>query len=261
MTTPTPFVRPRAVEDPELRVIGFHHAGGSASAYYPLHRELPETWELLLLDLPGRGKRYGEEPLEDLGEAVALAVADLEPWSDAPLALFGHSYGSLVALETARALDAVGRPPVWLGVSGRVPPGYRTLRRLSLLPDDALLRELGAMGGLPEQLTRVPEFVERFVRLTRSDLRAVESFRPAQDRTPLPCPISVFCGTEDAWGPPAAMAGWGLETSAGHRRRVYHGGHFYFLGDAMPGFAHDLVAEIGAALAPDGARVPTGALR
>ncbi|MBO1416425.1 thioesterase II family protein [Streptomyces sp. FH025] len=257
-----PFIRPRVVEDPELRLIGFHHAGGSGSAYFPLHKELPPTWELLLLDLPGRGKRYGQAPIEELTEAVELAVRDVLPWTDAPFALFGHSYGSLVALETARTLHGLGREPVWLGVSGRVPPSYRGRRKqLSSLPDGELLQELDAMGGLPEQLAEIPEFLDRFVRLTRADLRAVESFRPAEDRAVLGCPITVFCGTDDAWGPPEEMDGWGLETSAGHRRLVHRGGHFYFLGSAMPAFARGVVAEIESALATAGVPTTGGALR
>src|SRR5262249_25073589 len=57
------FVRPRPLANPSLRVVAFHHAGGSAAMYHPMSAEMPADWELFILDLPGRGKRYGEEPI------------------------------------------------------------------------------------------------------------------------------------------------------------------------------------------------------
>ncbi len=244
-----PFVRPRPVADPALRLVGFHHAGGSGTVYHPMIRAFPIDWELLLLDLPGRGKRHAEQPLETLPEVVGQAVADLEPWLDGrPLALFGHSLGALVALETGRALQGAGHPPAWVGVSGRMPPQHRSAASLSQLDDTRLLAEMTSMGGLPERVKEVPQFVERFLRIARSDLRAAESYRPSPDRVPLSCPLTVFCGTDDAWAGPAVMSGWSRETRHEPRRRVFPGGHFYFLGPALDGFVRTLTAEITTAL-------------
>ncbi|CAM5349254.1 hypothetical protein SNARM312S_04628 [Streptomyces narbonensis] len=107
----SPFLRPRPVDDPAVRLIGFHHAGGSAAVYYPFVRHLPADWDLLLLDLPGRGRRATAPQLDEMAEVVETVVADVLPWADddAPFALFGHSMGAVVALETARALEALGR--------------------------------------------------------------------------------------------------------------------------------------------------------
>ncbi|WP_165986786.1 thioesterase II family protein [Streptomyces sp. YIM 98790] len=244
-----PFLRPVPAERPAMRLFAFHHAGGSSTVYHPMRRVLPPGWELMAYDLPGRGRYASEPPLEDMGVVLPRVLADIEPWLDAPLAFFGHSYGAIVASELARVLQSRGRPPLWVGVSGRVPPGYRSQRRLSELDDEGLLNAISAMGGLPGQLTSVPEFLARFLRLTRSDMRAVESYRPGLDRPALSCPLTVFCGTDDGWAPPAAMAGWSAQTGRRARRRVYPGGHFYFTGQALPRFTRELVAEIRAATA------------
>ncbi|SFD27480.1 thioesterase II family protein [Streptomyces aidingensis] len=241
------FLRPVPVERPAMRLFAFHHAGGSSTVYHPMRRQLPADWELMAYDLPGRGRLASQRPLEDIQLVLPRVLADIEPWLDAPVAFFGHSFGAIVASELARLLEGQGRPPLWVGVSGRVPPGYRSRRRLSELDDDGLLNAVQAMGGLPEQLTSVPEFLARFLQLTRADMRAVESYRPEAGRPPLSCPLTVFCGTDDGWAPPAAMAGWSAVTSRRLRRRVYPGGHFYFTGQAMPRFTRELVAEIRAA--------------
>ena len=244
-----PFVRPRPVEQPAVRVFGFHHAGGSAAVYYPMNREFPADWELLLLDLPGRGKRHTQQPLETMSEVVARAVADIEPWLDGtPVALFGHSFGALVALEAGRYLERAGHPLVWVGVSGRIPPGFPSATLLSELDDGDLLDEMTTMGGLPERVREVPQFIERFLRIARCDLRAAESYHPVPDRAPLAAPLTVFCGVGDTWAPPSAMSGWSRETRRPYRQQVFPGGHFYFLGAALDGFVRTMTGEIQAAV-------------
>ncbi|GAA4849988.1 DUF5988 family protein [Kitasatospora terrestris] len=237
--------RPRVVEDPALRVIAFHHAGGSAAVYHPMARWLPTDWELLLVDLPGRGKRHQEEPEPTLDGAVAAVLPQLEPWLDRPFALFGHSLGALVAFEAARALEAAGRRPHWVGVSGRVAPSFQahTRRGLYRLGDAELLDELLAMGGTPDRIREVPEFVERFLRTSRADLRAAESYAPHPDRRPLAAPLTAFHGFQDPWAPTAMVAAWERETTGAFRRVGFPGGHFYFLGGAFPELARAVAAE------------------
>ncbi|MFI7576081.1 thioesterase II family protein [Micromonospora sp. NPDC049497] len=243
------FLRPRPVPDPDLRLVAFHHAGGSGSAYFPLSRGIPQEWDLLLPDLPGRGRRHREEPLRDIPGIVARVVEDLLDWADAPLALFGHSLGAVVAAETARALGAYGVEPVWLGVSGRPAAGYRGPK--ATLPydvsDDEMLRHLFALGGMPDRIHEVPEFRAQLLRLVRADLGALAGYVPSPVRPPLTVPMTAFGGAEDDWAPPAAIAAWAEETTGPFRRLLFPGGHFHFLGAAFGSFTAALVAEVHAA--------------
>lgn len=246
------FLRPRPVGEPAVRLIGFHHAGGSAAVYYPVVRGLPADWDLLLMDLPGRGRRAGETQLEDMDAVVARAVADVLPWTgDAPFALFGHSMGAIVAFETARALEAAGRRPVWTGVSGRAAPRYRGERRpaLSGLGDDALLQAMLELGGMPEGVTEATDFLARFLVTVRRDLRAVDGYRPAAGREPLDCPLTVFGGTRDSWAPASAMHLWRHETRSRFAQKFFPGDHFYFLGAGFPELTRQLVGQVAACLA------------
>ncbi|MFH8979009.1 thioesterase II family protein [Streptomyces sp. NPDC017890] len=241
------FHRPRPVDAPAVRVVGFHHAGGSAAVYRPLVQCLPDDWDLLLLDLPGRGRRAGQPALDDMTDVVATAVADVLPWVDGtPLALFGHSMGAVVALETARSLEGLGSAPLWTGVSGRVAPHFERPGAvpLSTLDDDDLLRVLLGLGGMPERVTESADFIDRFLRTVRADLTAVDNYRPAASRSPMSSPLSVFGGTQDAWAPPAAMHLWRRETSSRFAQKFFPGGHFYFLNDRFPALTDQLVRQI-----------------
>ncbi|WUH89157.1 alpha/beta fold hydrolase [Streptomyces sp. NBC_00433] len=247
------FVRPRPVAQPRLRLVVIHHAGGSAAAYFPLSRLLPRDWDLLLLDLPGRGKSHTQPPLADMAHLAAWTADRIRPWADGtPLALFGHSLGAVVAHETARLLEADGVAPAWLGVSGRSAPGHRVPDGLpdTDLPDDELMRRLTLMGGMHPRIDELPDFRERFLHLVRNDLRAVAGYRPDPARPPLGIPLSAFGATDDHVAPPGTLPGWVAQTRARFARLLFDGGHFHFLGPAFPDFAVRLVQEIHQALQP-----------
>lgn len=249
----TAFVRPRRPEAPVLRLVVFHHAGGSAASYYPLTRGLPDGWDLLLLDLPGRGRRHSVPPLDEMSALVARATEDLLPWAGpAPLALFGHSLGSVVAFEVAHALQDRGLPPAWVGVSGRVAPDeYVPAPGLDpALPDKELTRALSLLGGLPERLHEVPDFHRRFLRLIRTDLKALGSYRPDPLRRPLTAPLTAFGATDDPLTPPDALDAWSHETAGEFTRCLVPGGHFHFLADSFVRFTSVLATEIRARVRP-----------
>jgi surfactin synthase thioesterase subunit len=243
------FVRPRPKTRPSLRLIAFHHAGGSAAMYCPMSAELPDSWELMILDLPGRGKRYAEPPLTDLGALVDRVVEDIRPWLDAPIALFGHSLGAILAAEVGRACERFAAPLLWVGVSGRVGPTLQAqTRRLSALDDDALLAEVTALGGTPGRVGEIPELREHFLRVVRADIAVIESYEPALDRPALRCPVTAFAGASDVWAPPTTMRPWARETRSDFHLRLFEGGHFFFLGPAFTDFTREIVHEISSCL-------------
>src|SRR6266852_5398189 len=86
---------------PRERLICFPHAGGSASFFRDWGNHLPES-EVYGVCYPGRAERIDEPPPTDLRQLAGEIAAAVEPLSDRPIALFGHSMGGIVALETAR---------------------------------------------------------------------------------------------------------------------------------------------------------------
>lgn len=248
----TPFIRPRRLTDPALRLVVIPHAGGSAAAYYPIANSLPDTWEPLLLDLPGRGRRSGRPPLTDVATMAATAAADVLPWADGtPLALFGHSLGAVVAIETARLLQAADVALTWIGASGSASPRAREItpspdRELS---DAELIAEMAEMGGLHKRMREAPELLRPFLDLVRVDLRALNRYRPEADRPALTTPLTAFGGAGDRWAPPAAVGTWSRETTSTFRHRTFPGGHFYLF-EMGSTFSAEIVREIRRCLNP-----------
>jgi surfactin synthase thioesterase subunit len=247
----TTFIRPRKVAEPVVRLVVFHHAGGSASAYHPLARALPEDWDVLLVDLPGRGRRHAEPPVRNMDRLLDKMARDVAHVvsGDTPYALFGHSMGAVVASEVGRRLADRYRPPAWVGVSGRPAPltSAAKMERWSELSDAQLSTVLTRLGGTPERLREEPELYQWFLRIFRADLEALDSYSVDPGRTMLPCPLSAFGGLTDPSAPPASLPAWEHETTGRYRQCFLPGGHFYFF-DAFAALAREIRHEVHSVL-------------
>ena len=232
-----------------MRLFCFHHAGGSAAVFRNWTDGLGDL-EVHAIQLPGRGTRFLEEPCPRLRE-LARDVADgIGPRLQGSYALFGHSFGGLLAFEVAHELMRRGSGDlVHLFVSARRGPRLpESAPPISRLEDAALLREVCARyGGIPDAVLREPDLLRLLLPALRADLEALETYS-YESRPPLGCPITAFGGADDRWAPPRELEGWQFETTDAFAMRQFAGGHFYLQS------AESLVCEeILSRLAPQGA--------
>jgi len=213
--------------DASHRVYCFPFAGGSPGVYLGWEQRLPdvEVWGVLP---PGRGKRFAETPftrVPDLVDALLREVTFTPPYL-----LFGHSLGGLLAFETARALEAAGRPgPRAVIVSAHRPP-HRPHEDppISGLAEDDFRQEVSRRyPPLPPELAEDPELTALSYRMLRSDLELVESYR-YQPAKPLTCPLVVVSGLADYWSE-QDLAGWRRQTSGRFQVMMVPGDHHYLL--------------------------------
>lgn len=233
-----------------LRLFVFHHAGGSHLLYRDWPRLLPASWDVRLLDAPGRGRLTGEPQIDDAHALAAFFRRRLAADLSGPFAFFGHSMGALIAYELTQQLAAEGhRLPVWLGLSARGAPrpqGEGTRRHA--LPDEELRLHLAAMGGTPLEVLRDPDLWEMFAPALRNDLRLVESWRPLPGAPDLRMPLNVYSGHGDVVVAPERLAGWEEHARRFMGLRMFDGGHFYFQADPVPLLEH-VARDASAALA------------
>jgi surfactin synthase thioesterase subunit len=236
-----------------VRLFLFPHAGGSALMYRSWPARFPAGWRVAALDAPGHGALMEQPPLRDGDALVAHHLDRLIPELDAsplPFALFGHSMGALVAYELARRLTARGRAPVWLGLSAcgaprpKGPPMSIRTRELS---DDELRDQVARLGGTPPRVLNHPGLWRHFAPVIRADLHLVESWRPAPADVPLPVPVSLFGGAEDAVVGPESLERWSERCARLLAMHVFPGGHFYFQDD-LDAVARAVTTDVAAAL-------------
>ncbi|KNB49469.1 thioesterase II family protein [Streptomyces caatingaensis] len=214
--------RPRAA----ARVICFPHAGGGASFYRNWASLLPETYDQLTVQYPGREDRISEECIGEMPRLADRIAEVLLPLTDLPLILFGHSMGASVAYEVARRLQEKGRTPHHLVASGRMSPTCQRPGTVHLLDDDAFLKELTAFGGISEEFLRHPELRDLVLRPMRNDYRLIETYEP-QDTPPLGCPVTAVRGGQDHAHPEHESRAWADVADGDFVCLTLPGDHFY----------------------------------
>ena len=232
-----------------VRLACFPHAGGSASFFFPVARALAPDVEVLAVQYPGRQDRRHEPNIGTIAELADRSLAALRPFTDKPLALFGHSMGAVLAYEVALRLRDAGLPsPVRLFASGRRAPSRYRDERLHGEPDDRLVSELRLLSGTNAAMLADPEVLEMIIPAIRSDYHAIETYRHDPARW-LDCPVTVLTGQDDPRVTVAEAGAWEQHTIAPTEVHVLPGGHFFLVEHS-----HRVIAlvrrELGISLLP-----------
>lgn len=211
-----------------LRLFCFPHAGGGASAYRRWQDAFSPDVDLCAVQLPGREARYPEPAATSMPGLVRSLVDGLAPVLDRPFALFGHSFGALIAYELCHELRSMGLPaPEHLFVSARRAPHLPSrLPPIHQLPDEAFAAELRRLEGTPEAVLANDALMALFVPITRADYTVCETYRWTE-RPPLDGPLTVLGGRDDPETTLAELEGWRGHTLGAVRVELFDGGHFF----------------------------------
>ncbi|MGI5531258.1 thioesterase II family protein [Streptomyces syringium] len=226
-----------------VRLVCFPHAGGGASFYRNWASLLPDAYEHLVVQYPGREDRLGEACVGEMGHLADRIAHVLRPLQERPLILFGHSMGASVAYEVARRLQESGSAPHHLVVSGRTSPTRQRRGSVHLLDDEDFLNEIVRFGGVSDEVLRHPELRDLVLRPMRSDYRLIETYQPTS--TPaLSCPVTAVRGTEDTGHTEDDSRAWAEVSNGDFRFLPFPGGHFY-LASAMEPLLRQLLQRFG----------------
>lgn len=225
-------------------IVCFPHAGGGVLSVAKLARSLPETLGLLAITLPGRepgDTTSTPRRAAEVGSKLAGDLAECIKSSDLSrrLLLLGNSYGSLLAFETARSLQAMPDLPfdstaLRLIVSGfrspSLPPSEPPLFRL---PTPSLFAELGERFGVPVTELEAAGLYGLEDAL-RADLEACDTYRMG-DGPMLANRIDVLRMTQDPSVSPAELRSWQDVTTGSVVMTEIAAGHFPWVShpDAM----------------------------
>lgn len=189
---------------------------------------LPDEIEVCPVQLPGRGMRLSEPPFSKLETLIESLVPALRPFLDKPFAFLGHSMGSLISFELARALRARFRmEPEGLFLAGRQAPPIpdRTTARYDLREPE-FIEELRNLNGTPPEILEQPELMKLLVPLLRAELKLCQTYA-YEPGPPLDCPISVFGGVDDGEVSQEELESWRPYTSGTFSLRMLPGDHFF----------------------------------
>lgn len=207
-------------------IVVFPHAGAAAASYRVLATALATGADTYVVQYPQRADRLSEpahETLHDLAEDLFAAA----PWRGvAPLRLFGHSMGAVVAFEFARSAEEHGVAVHTLWVSAGPPPCV--VADMPELPtsDDGVLADIADLGGTDPELLADEEFSELLTTAVRADYQAFNRYAPSPDIR-IRAGIHVLGGRDDHRIDAGVLRLWHRHTAGAFEMSLYEGGHFY----------------------------------
>jgi surfactin synthase thioesterase subunit len=230
-------------DNARIRLVCFPHAGGSASYFFRLSAALTPEFDVTAIQYPGRQDRHGEPFVETIDDLADHIFAVLNPMIDGPIALFGHSMGSLVAFEVARRFEeSAGIKPTTVFVSAMRAPSRFGEERTQVGDDAGLIHRMRTLGGTDPLLLADPRMLEMVLPAFRNDIRALDLYR-RDSEVRIGAPITVMTAVDDPLTSVDKATAWEEHTSGGCTLHTFDGGHFY-----LEKHAHRVVTVIAETL-------------
>lgn len=237
---------------PKMRLFCFPFGGGGASTYRDWERDLPSEIEVCPIQLPGRENRLNEKPLNNIEILIDEIIYHLKDEFNLPYALFGHSFGSLIAYRLALKMNQLSlNEPSHLFVSAFPDPALPTDNLNNLLnnllsininlfdsPDPFMTNltdeqfqkmiSIFAENGLGDYSDKnmTKDVMKHLLPIFIADMSIVKSYKH-QDGSILNIPITVFSGEQDKWIPFENQLNWKKRTRSEVRFETYKGDHLF----------------------------------
>ncbi|MEU9987174.1 alpha/beta fold hydrolase [Streptomyces sp. NPDC048045] len=218
----------RPAHRPEARIVVIPHSGAGPNALLPLVKHVPAPFEVVGVTLPGRERRFAEEPEISPDDLLGGIAGELAALPALPTVLFGHSLGGSIAVALSVAQPGICSALV---ISAQLPCGSQ-VERPREWDEDALLRVLQRGGGTPAEMLDDPAWRDHTLRLLRADLTLGGQLALRNARARVTHPLTVLGGELDLLVPSERLGAWAERADAAVDSRVLPGGHFYLLDDA-----------------------------
>lgn len=210
-------------------------AGTGARSFLVPFARSPLRGCLRVVQLPGREDRLNDPCMDDIQEMAALIAEAVAGDDVEDYALFGHSFGALVMLETARRLERMHVPaPALLAVAGCPSPHASSLVRFGDLEPADLAEVLRGSGRLDLSDPLGDELAALVLPSLDADCRAVAHYLDAPGPEVVASPILAMNGASDLVVTVEKMASWRECTQSDFVMREYAGGHFFPLESDLP---------------------------
>lgn len=207
-------------------IVVFPHAGGAAAGYRKLGTAFSAVSDTYIVQYPQRAERL-RDPAPETVRELALGLFKAGAWRQvAPLRLFGHSMGAVVAFEFARIAEAqpVAVQKLWVS-AGPVPSHVATLPDLPT-NDEELLADLADLGGTDPRLLADEEFAELVTIAARADYEVFNRYECAPGVC-IRADIHAICGRDDHRIDVNSLRRWADHTEGAFDLSFFDGGHFY----------------------------------
>ena len=138
-------------------------AGGTSYSYQFLKPYL-KKFDIVFLELPGRGRRIDEPIIKDFNLAAQdICLQIREKLSGGEFGIYGHSLGAYLALKVSNLLENKHIFPSHIVVSGNPGPRVKKKKGLYLLDNKSFIAEVKKLGGLSDEVCDNEQLMKYFI--------------------------------------------------------------------------------------------------
>lgn len=206
-----------------------HFAGGNIYSFGFLKSFLSD-FEMITIELPGRGKRIKEKLITSYLDAVQDIYKQIYVrLNGEDFIIYGHSLGASLALGIADMLEKDNKFSQCVIVSGNAGPDIKKEKKRSSLERNAFISMLKKLGGLPQELLESDVLLEFVLPIIRSDFAIVEDDFFSNDIV-IESPIVAIMGDEEKHV--NQISNWQKHTKSSFKSYVLKGNHFFIYTNA-----------------------------
>ena len=201
-----------------------HYAGGSCYSFGFI-ASLLNSFDVISLELPGRGKRIKEKLITDFELAAQDLGKQIKPvLSGDKFVIYGHSMGAYLALRVSILLEKEGFPASCVIVSGNEGPGYDDGEYSYMLDEDAFKTKLKSLGGTPSEIIDNKEVFNFFEPVLRADFEIAERNNLENE---IPGNAAIYAMMGDQEKNVEKIDNWQKFTNSLFEYKIIKGNHFF----------------------------------
>ncbi|MRN57178.1 thioesterase II family protein [Paenibacillus monticola] len=221
----------------KLKLFCIPHAGGLACYFNEWKLKMKERSDIEVcpLELAGKGSR-SDEPMYNSIEDASIDIYNILRAShldDCPYAILGHSMGAIILLEVLHQIHYRRQIqlPVHVFFSGEGAPKYTVLDPMSELPLEIFINRIKNMGGIPEELSKYPDFLAEYISIIQNDYKLIDKYDHKKEYCFENTKVSVMNGNLDTSINPLNKSGWQDYFTSQINIKDFNGGHFFIKED------------------------------
>ncbi len=215
-------------ENPAVRLVCFHYGGGSSASFYSWKDNISPNVELLAINLPGRGSSIDKPLLDNIEDVTNIILKYIKHYIGKPLVFFGHSLGSLISFEVAKAMkEQQLKQPAHLILSGCMAPQNLYKRnKTSRLSDKEFREALEIYNGTSQEVMNESSLMGLFLPIIKADISIIDNYK-YRGNDPLDCDITTIGGREDPTVSLEDIYPWKSHTIRKYTHHTLTGDHFF----------------------------------
>ncbi|UNY98301.1 alpha/beta fold hydrolase [Zhouia spongiae] len=207
-------------------LILLHYAGGNVYSFNFIMPYLEKKFNIIPIELPGRGKRIKEKLLFDKNLAVRDVLNQiLDNIGSNQFIIYGHSMGASLGFSVISELEKRKFYPLCFVASGNPGPNIKNDIQRYDLPKEKFISELKLLGGIENEIIENKQLFDFFEPILRADFEIVEKESDLNGEIKISTPIYALMGDKEKFC--CSIQNWKNYTTSNFKYKLLSGNHFF----------------------------------